>query len=92
MLEEVEGLVARGIERGVTAGRAIGYAQALAQRAGDLTEQEAIAATQALTRRYARRQNSWFRRYAGAHRLPYDAPDLAARARAAAQVAVAAPR
>lgn len=91
MLDEVERLVSLGIERGATAGRAIGYAQALAQRAGTLREDEAIAATQALTRRYARRQNSWFRRYAAAHRLPSDAPDLAARARVAAQAA-AAPR
>ncbi|NRD09837.1 tRNA (adenosine(37)-N6)-dimethylallyltransferase MiaA [Rathayibacter agropyri] len=89
MLDEVERLVSLGIERGVTAGRAIGYAQALAQRAGTLREDEAIAATQALTRRYARRQNSWFRRYAAAHRLPSDAPDLAARARVAAQAAAA---
>ncbi|QHC58280.1 tRNA (adenosine(37)-N6)-dimethylallyltransferase MiaA [Rathayibacter sp. VKM Ac-2760] len=92
MLDEVERLVPQGIERGVTAGRAIGYAQALAQRAGALTREEAIASTQALTRRYARRQNSWFRRYQGAHRLPFDAPDLVERALAGAQVGAPAPR
>ncbi|MBN9184079.1 MAG: tRNA (adenosine(37)-N6)-dimethylallyltransferase MiaA, partial [Microbacterium sp.] len=53
----------RGLEDGVTARRAIGYAQALAQLEGELSEAEAIAGTQALTRRYARRQVSWFRRY-----------------------------
>jgi tRNA dimethylallyltransferase len=63
LLEEVRALQARGIERGVTARRAIGYAQALAQLAGALSEDEAIAETQALTRRYARRQVSWFKRY-----------------------------
>ena len=57
-------LRARGLEEGVTARRAIGYAQALAQLAGELSEAEAIAETQALTRRYARRQVSWFKRYA----------------------------
>ncbi|AZZ50390.1 tRNA (adenosine(37)-N6)-dimethylallyltransferase MiaA [Rathayibacter rathayi] len=92
MLDEVERLVPLGLERGVTARRAIGYDQALAQRAGTLTQREAIAATQSLTRRYARRQNSWFRRYTGAHRLPYDAPELVARARAAAQTAAPGPR
>lgn len=56
-------LRARGLERGTTAPRAIGYAQALAQLEGALTEPEAIAQTQALTRRYARRQVSWFKRY-----------------------------
>jgi len=66
LLDEVVGLEGQGLEDGVTARRAIGYAQALAQLAGDLTEAEAIAETQALTRRYARRQVSWFKRYAGA--------------------------
>jgi tRNA dimethylallyltransferase len=64
ILDEVRGLIPAGIEQGVTARRAIGYAQALGQLAGELTEAEAIAETQALTRRYARRQVSWFKRYA----------------------------
>ncbi|NQX26718.1 tRNA (adenosine(37)-N6)-dimethylallyltransferase MiaA [Microbacteriaceae bacterium VKM Ac-2854] len=76
LVEEVRGLVPLGIERGVTAGRAIGYAQALAELNGTMTRDEAIAATQALTRRYARRQNSWFRRYAELHWLPSGDPDL----------------
>ncbi|GAA1986890.1 tRNA (adenosine(37)-N6)-dimethylallyltransferase MiaA [Microbacterium pumilum] len=63
LLDEVAGLRARGLEDGVTARRAIGYAQALAQLAGTASETEAIAETQALTRRYARRQVSWFKRY-----------------------------
>jgi tRNA dimethylallyltransferase len=41
-----------------------------------MTRAEAIAATQALTRRYARRQNSWFRRYAALQWLPSGDPDL----------------
>ena len=65
MIEEVAGLRERGIERGVTASRAIGYAQALAQLRGEQSEADAIAETQALTRRYARRQVSWFKRYPG---------------------------
>jgi tRNA dimethylallyltransferase len=64
LVAEADALRAVGLERGVTAGRAIGYAQALAQLRGELTEADAIAQTQALTRRYARRQVSWFRRYA----------------------------
>ncbi|WP_052460325.1 tRNA (adenosine(37)-N6)-dimethylallyltransferase MiaA [Microbacterium gorillae] len=58
-----------GAGLGVTAARAIGYAQALAQLAGTQSESEAIAETQALTRRYARRQVSWFRRYRDAQWL-----------------------
>jgi tRNA dimethylallyltransferase len=64
LVAEADALRAAGLERGVTAARAIGYAQALAQLRGELTEADAIAQTQALTRRYARRQVSWFRRYA----------------------------
>jgi len=64
MLEETARLREAGLERGTTARRAIGYAQALAQLKGELTQDEAISQTQALTRRYARRQVSWFKRYA----------------------------
>ena len=65
LIDEVRELRERGLERGVTARRAIGYAQALAQLAGEMTGAEAIAETKALTRRYARRQVSWFKRYEG---------------------------
>ncbi|MGM7677989.1 tRNA (adenosine(37)-N6)-dimethylallyltransferase MiaA [Microbacterium sp. A94] len=63
ILGEVALLREAGLERGTTAPRAIGYAQALAQLAGEKSEADAIAETQALTRRYARRQVSWFKRY-----------------------------
>ena len=46
---------------------------------GELTDDEARAETVAATRRYARRQESWFRRDRRVVWLPYDAPDLAAR-------------
>lgn len=69
LVEEAEALRVEGLESGVTAARAIGYAQALAQVRGEMTRDEAVAETQALTRRYARRQVSWFRRYEGARWL-----------------------
>lgn len=75
LLDEVAALRGSGLERGVTARRAIGYAQALAQLAGTVSQADAIAQTQALTRRYARRQVSWFGRYAGAR---WVSPDVAA--------------
>lgn len=74
LLDEVRGLIPRGIADGPTASRAIGYAQALAQLAGRQTADEAIAETQLLTRRYARRQVSWFKRYPGVQWL--DAPEV----------------
>ncbi|MFF7681314.1 tRNA (adenosine(37)-N6)-dimethylallyltransferase MiaA [Microbacterium sp. NPDC007973] len=77
LVDEVEKLRGEGLERGVTASRAIGYAQALAQLRGDLTRADAIAQTQALTRRYARRQVSWFRRYADARVIDARTTDAA---------------
>lgn len=72
LLDEVRGLLPVGL--GVTASRAIGYAQAIAQLNGELTEEEAIAQTTALTRRYARRQVSWFGRYREAEWIDFDNP------------------
>lgn len=78
LLDEVRALVPLGLERGVTASRAIGYAQAIAQLRGDIDESEAIAQTQSLTRRYARRQVSWFRRDSTVEWLDARADDLVA--------------
>jgi tRNA dimethylallyltransferase len=78
LLDEV-----RGLDRdrlGVTAARAIGYAQALAQLDGALSEQEAIEQAATLTRRYARRQVGWFRRYPGVTWFDSDDAELAAAA------------
>lgn len=69
LVDEVAGLLPAGLADGVTASRAIGYAQAARQLAGELTEEQAVEETRALTRRYARRQVSWFGRYADAVRL-----------------------
>ncbi|WP_270352468.1 tRNA (adenosine(37)-N6)-dimethylallyltransferase MiaA [Microbacterium testaceum] len=77
LIDEVEALRAEGLERSTTAGRAIGYAQALAQLRGDLSRDDAVAETQALTRRYARRQVSWFRRYAQARWVDARSTDAA---------------
>ncbi|MDJ0334809.1 tRNA (adenosine(37)-N6)-dimethylallyltransferase MiaA [Salinibacterium sp. G-O1] len=72
ILDEAATLRTAGL--GVTAARAIGYAQALAQLDDEISQAEAIEQTASLTRRYARRQVSWFRRYATAHWLEYDDP------------------
>ncbi|SEC10397.1 tRNA dimethylallyltransferase [Paramicrobacterium humi] len=86
LLAEVRGLMEQGLKRSTTAGRAIGYAQAAAQLSGECSESEAISDTQRLTRRYARRQMSWFRRYRDLHwldaasaSLPDDALEIIAR-------------
>ena len=63
LLDEVGFLVEeRGLTADSTAGRAIGYAQVLASMAGQLSDEEAVERTVTGTRRYVRRQRSWFNR------------------------------
>ena len=62
LIDETRGLVDAGLVRDSTAGRAIGYAQVLAMMDGELTEAEAVEQTITGTRRYVRRQRSWFNR------------------------------
>jgi tRNA dimethylallyltransferase len=62
LIDEVRGLEAQGLREGVTASRALGYKQVLAFLSGEATEDEAREQTVRETRRFARRQESWFRR------------------------------
>nr|WP_307872796.1 tRNA (adenosine(37)-N6)-dimethylallyltransferase MiaA [Actinoplanes ovalisporus] len=62
LLEEVRALLPLGLRDGRTASRALGYQQALAEIDGDMTQDEAKADTVRGTRRFVRRQRSWFRR------------------------------
>ena len=75
LVDEVRGLIPAGLEGGVTASRAIGYAQALGQVRGTLAQADAVDATQQLTRRYARRQVSWFKRDPHTHWIDADDTD-----------------
>ena len=59
---EVEHLVQQGLIADSTAGRAIGYSQVLAAMAGEMTWKDAFERTVTGTRRYVRRQRSWFNR------------------------------
>jgi tRNA dimethylallyltransferase len=76
LVDEVVGLVAQGLADGVTASRALGYAQVLRMLADECTPDEAREQTITATRRFARRQLAWFRRDPRICWLPYDAPDL----------------
>ena len=80
LVEEVEGLVGRGLREDSTAGRAIGYAQVLAMLRGDVTREEALEKTITGTRRYVRRQRSWFNRDGRILWLPADDGSLTERA------------
>jgi tRNA dimethylallyltransferase len=59
---EVAELDRAGLREGKTASRALGYAQVLRFLAGECAQDEARAQTVQATRRFARRQESWFRR------------------------------
>ncbi len=61
-VEEVRGLLKRGLAQAPTASRALGYSQIAAYLAGEITEQEAKQFATAATRRFVRRQHSWFDR------------------------------
>jgi tRNA dimethylallyltransferase len=62
LVDEVRELVVRGLRDGRTANRALGYQQVLAFLDGSITEDEAREQTISGTRRFARRQDSWFRK------------------------------
>ena len=70
-LAEVERLLARGLDPGLPAMKALGVASLAAQLNGALTPEAALASAQAATRQYAKRQMTWFE-----HQTP-DWPRLA---------------
>jgi tRNA dimethylallyltransferase len=75
-VDEVAALAADGLREGPTASRALGYAQVLAQFDGALTPDEARERTIGTTRRFVRRQRSWFRRDATISWFDAGRPDL----------------
>ncbi|MDR7375079.1 tRNA dimethylallyltransferase [Kocuria rhizophila] len=83
-LDEVRALAARGLRESPTAGRALGYPQLLAVLDGNMTLAEAREDTVAATRRFTKRQRTWFRADPRVHWIECSAgrsvTDLAARA------------
>ncbi|HEY5822429.1 MAG TPA: tRNA (adenosine(37)-N6)-dimethylallyltransferase MiaA [Propionibacteriaceae bacterium] len=83
-VDEVAALAEHGLRDGVTASRALGYRQILRWFDGEITEVEAREQTVFGTRRFARRQDSWFRKDERIHWLNHDDPQLVERAYAVA--------
>ncbi|MBB3041477.1 tRNA (adenosine(37)-N6)-dimethylallyltransferase MiaA [Nocardioides soli] len=77
---EVERLLDEGLAEGRTAVTAIGYREVVAHLRGELTLDEARERTVVATRRFARRQDSWFRKDPRVTWLRYDDPELVDRA------------
>jgi tRNA dimethylallyltransferase len=78
LVDEVRGLRSAGLAEGLTASRALGYQQVLRALAGGYSLDEARAETVRATRRFARRQRSWFRRDPRIHWLDGASPALLA--------------
>ena len=62
LLEETELLRAAGADAGMTAGKAIGYAQAYSYLDGTMTLDEAKESVKIATHQYAKRQRTWFKK------------------------------
>jgi len=80
LLDEVKRLDAAGLREGRTAAKALGYREALAHLDGLASAEQAIEDTITATRRFARRQESWFRPDPRIHWLDHEDPRLIDRA------------
>ncbi len=76
LLDEVRGLKAQGYDSRLPALRTIGYQEAFAHLRGEISESEMTRLIRRNTRRYAKRQLTWFRRYDPQHWVDADAQDL----------------
>lgn len=76
LIEEVSKLWAQGLSDELTAGQAIGYKEILSALSGQMTLQEAINLIKLRSRRYAKRQLSWFRHDGRVRWIDMDEHDL----------------
>lgn len=83
LVDEVRALLAAGLDRGRTAREAIGYRQVTAYLRGECSLDEAQEQTVRATRRFSRRQESWFRKDPRVRWVWWDAPDRLEQALAA---------
>ena len=77
LFDEVRALLAAGVPADCTAMQAIGYKEAVAAVRGEAAPQDAVAAIQLASRRYAKRQLTWLRRDADLFWLRHEkTPDM----------------
>ena len=74
LVAEVQGLLDQGLREGITAPQAIGYKEIVAYLDGACTLEEALDAVKLATRRYAKRQRTWFRKDKRIHWLDATLP------------------
>ena len=80
LVDEVRRLLGAGLADGRTARTAIGYREVAAYLDGEMSLEEAITATTTATRRFSRRQDSWFRKDPRVVWVAWDDPDRLERA------------
>ena len=69
LLQEIESLLTRGVPASATSLQAIGYKEPMAALRGEMTMEEAVEKIKQESRRYAKRQLTWFRRNRQIHWL-----------------------
>jgi tRNA dimethylallyltransferase len=79
-VDEVRRLLDAGLAQGRTAATAIGYREVATHLAGEATLEETVAATARATRRFSRRQDSWFRKDRRVVWVAWDDPERVERA------------
>ena len=67
LVDEVRGLIAKGVDRHCTSMNGIGYKEILSYLDGDISLDEAVRQIKSNTHHYAVRQSTWFRHQKGAH-------------------------
>lgn len=78
LVDEVRSLLESGFREGITAPQAIGYKEVVAAIDGRITFEEASQRIKTATRRYAKRQRTWFRKDPRIHWIDADAGDIEA--------------
>ena len=86
LLQEIERLVADGLSPTATGLQAIGYKEPLAALRGEMTMAEAVEKIKQESRRYAKRQLTWFRRNKDIHWIVQSEPDFDAVWRSAQEI------
>ena len=78
LLEEVENLLKKGFNKDINALNTVGYKEIISYLEGEIDREKAIAEIQKNTRRFAKRQMTWFRKYSPDHWIEYSTePNLA---------------
>ena len=74
LFDEVRSLLLSGVSSEATSMQAIGYKEVVAALQGSISREDAVASIKQASRRYAKRQITWFRRHTDACRIWYDEP------------------